>query len=177
MSRYDDLERLAKLHSDGALSDEEFQREKARLLAQSAAPAQVAPSTEKITINVSPYSRLLALLLCFFIGDFGVHRLYTGHKRSGIIMAVLSLLTLFACARLFGTNMDLKSLSSTSTGWEYFGEIGPDNTTLMSYTKNPSSFFSTFLIGLIVSIWKFIDLILILSGQFKDSQKRTLLRW
>ncbi len=31
-TRIDEIERLAKLHADGALSDEEFQREKRRIL-------------------------------------------------------------------------------------------------------------------------------------------------
>jgi hypothetical protein len=39
MGRYDDLEKLDALRRSGALSEEEFQREKARLLDGSAAPA------------------------------------------------------------------------------------------------------------------------------------------
>lgn len=182
MSRYDDLERLAKLHNDGVLSDEEFQKEKTRLLVQpgntGAEPVtENSNGAEKITIAVSPRSRLLALLLCFFVGDFGIHRLYTGHKKSAAIMAILSLLTLFSCARLLSSNIDFNALSSGESGWEYFGELNMENGRLMSYAKNSNSFFSVFFIGMIVSIWKFIDLILILSGQFKDGQKRTLLRW
>ncbi len=195
MSRYDDLERLARLHSNGALSDEEFQREKNRLLAQPT--GQVVPpeassaaeqaeqkqsdnqqnqySGDKVTINVSPYSRLLTLALCFFLGDFGVHRLYTGHRKTAILMAILSLITFLSCAKLFISAGDL---SSSGNGWEYFGEYTNENGNLVAtYSKNSAPFVSTFFIALIVGVWKFIDFVLIISGQFKDNKKRTLLRW
>ena len=40
--------------------------------------------------NISPKSRLVALLLCWFLGLFGVHRFYVGKTGTGI----LQLLTL-----------------------------------------------------------------------------------
>jgi len=36
--------------------------------------------------NVSPRSRLVTLLLCWFLGLFGAHRYYTGKYITGIIM-------------------------------------------------------------------------------------------
>lgn len=36
--------------------------------------------------DVSPKSRLVALLLCFFLGAFGVHRFYVGKIGTGILM-------------------------------------------------------------------------------------------
>jgi TM2 domain-containing membrane protein YozV len=36
--------------------------------------------------TVSPYSRLAALLLCFFLGVFGVHRFYVGKIGTGVAM-------------------------------------------------------------------------------------------
>jgi len=36
--------------------------------------------------NISPKSRLVALLLCFFLGGFGVHRFYVGKTGTGILM-------------------------------------------------------------------------------------------
>lgn len=195
MSRYDDLERLARLHSNGALSDEEFRQEKARLLAQPTGqpssrqemPAsdesqscctQAQNTDDKITINVSPYSRLLALLLCFFLGNFGVHRFYTGRRKSALIMAGLGLISLLSCARLFGTNIDFSGFSSPGNRWEYFGEYTNENGSIITtYTKNSAAVFSTFLIAMASGIWRFIDFILIICGQFKDSKKRTLIRW
>jgi TM2 domain-containing membrane protein YozV len=35
---------------------------------------------------VSPKSRLVALLLCFFLGIIGVHRFYVGKNGTGILM-------------------------------------------------------------------------------------------
>jgi TM2 domain-containing membrane protein YozV len=43
--------------------------------------------------NVSPKSRLVALLLCFFLGTVGAHRFYVGKIGTGILM----LLTLGGC--------------------------------------------------------------------------------
>jgi len=36
--------------------------------------------------NVSSKSRLVALLLCFFLGCFGVHRFYVGKVGTGVLM-------------------------------------------------------------------------------------------
>jgi TM2 domain-containing membrane protein YozV len=36
--------------------------------------------------NISPKSRLVAALLCFFLGSFGVHRFYAGKTGTGILM-------------------------------------------------------------------------------------------
>jgi len=36
--------------------------------------------------NLSPKSRLVALLLCFFLGPLGVHRFYVGKIGTGILM-------------------------------------------------------------------------------------------
>jgi len=38
--------------------------------------------------TVSPRSRLVALLLCFFLGCFGVHRFYVGKIGTGVLMLV-----------------------------------------------------------------------------------------
>ena len=43
--------------------------------------------------NISRKSRLVALLLCFFLGALGVHRFYVGKVGTGILM----LLTLGGC--------------------------------------------------------------------------------
>lgn len=36
--------------------------------------------------NISPKSRLVTLLLCFFLGGFGAHRFYIGKIGTGILM-------------------------------------------------------------------------------------------
>lgn len=44
---------------------------------QNTEPEQAAP--------VSPKSRLATLLLCFFVGEFGVHRFYVGKTGTGVL--------------------------------------------------------------------------------------------
>lgn len=39
----------------------------------------------------SSKSRLIALLLCFFLGYFGAHRLYVGKTKSGIVVLVMGI--------------------------------------------------------------------------------------
>ena len=40
------------------------------------------------TTDVSPKSRLVALLLCFFLGSLGIHRFYVGKIGTGILMLI-----------------------------------------------------------------------------------------
>ncbi len=40
------------------------------------------------TANISPKSRLVTLLLCFFLGVLGVHRFYVRKIGTGILMLV-----------------------------------------------------------------------------------------
>lgn len=47
----------------------------------------VAPVTTVPT--VSPKSRLVTVLLCFFLGGLGIHRFYAGKVGSGILMLLL----------------------------------------------------------------------------------------
>jgi TM2 domain-containing membrane protein YozV len=38
------------------------------------------------TFEISPKSRLAALLLCFFLGALGIHRFYVGKIGTGVLM-------------------------------------------------------------------------------------------
>lgn len=53
--------------------------------AYAAAPVY-APGTE-------PKSKLVAVLLCFFLGGIGIHDFYLGYNKNGIIKIVLSVCT------------------------------------------------------------------------------------
>ena len=46
--------------------------------------APVVSPVAPLPFDVSPKSRLAALLLCFFLGPFGVHRFYVGKIGTGI---------------------------------------------------------------------------------------------
>ncbi len=50
---------------------------------------RLAKAEEK---DISPKSRLVATLLCFFVGGLGVHRFYIGHIGPGIGILILSIL-------------------------------------------------------------------------------------
>ena len=82
--------------------------------------ASVNGTTRPDDPSVSRKSRLIALLLCWFLGCFGAHRFYTGRPLSAVFM----ILTI--------------------------GGLG---------------------------IWALVDLIVILCGDFKDSDGKKLLTW
>ncbi len=53
---------------------------------QTYAPAPTyTPSQPGVRAGISPLSRTVAFLLCFFIGGMGVHRFYVGKVGSGIL--------------------------------------------------------------------------------------------
>lgn len=110
---YDDIQKLADLKDRGVLTVEEFEQQKSKLL-----HGDESKGTSDATI--SEKSRLVAFLLCFFLGGFGAHRFYVGK----IGTAIVQLLTL--------------------------GGFG---------------------------IWTFIDMILILVGNFKDKDGKPVKNW
>lgn len=44
-----------------------------------------------------PKTKLVAILLAFFLGGFGIHRFYLGHTSTGIAMLVLTILSFVTC--------------------------------------------------------------------------------
>jgi TM2 domain-containing membrane protein YozV len=46
---------------------------------------------EIIHANASSKSRLAALLLAFFLGSFGLHRMYVGRFGSGVVQLILTI--------------------------------------------------------------------------------------
>jgi TM2 domain-containing membrane protein YozV len=67
-------------------ANEEYCRGCGRVISMAAVacPSCGAP-TERRPPNVSDKSRLAALLLCFFVGIFGVHRFYVGKIWTGLL--------------------------------------------------------------------------------------------
>lgn len=67
-------------------------------------------------VDASPKSRLIALLLCIFLGFFGVHRYYIGKIGTGIIWTLTAGciyigwivdIILIACGKMTDSNGDL----------------------------------------------------------------------
>ena len=73
MSTADEIKKLNELLRDGVLSQEEFDKQKDKLLNSN-------------SISSSQQDWLVALLLCFFIGVIGAHRFYVGKIGTGILM-------------------------------------------------------------------------------------------
>jgi hypothetical protein len=67
-SRYDELERLQRLRESGALTDEEFQAEKRRLLGHQSAAAEAAPGPVAVEVEAEPPSRRRLWIILGFIG-------------------------------------------------------------------------------------------------------------
>lgn len=56
-------------------------------------------------LDVSTKNRFTAIMLCWFLGFFGVHRLYAGKIGSGFLMmygTIASIIATFACPPLGG---------------------------------------------------------------------------
>ena len=73
MSTADEIKKLNELLRDGVLTQEEFDKQKDKLLNSN-------------SISSSQQDWLVALLLCFFIGVLGAHRFYVGKIGTGLLM-------------------------------------------------------------------------------------------
>ena len=73
MSTADEIKKLNELLRDGVLTQEEFVKQKDKLLNSN-------------SISSSQQDWLVALLLCFFIGVIGAHRFYVGKIGTGLLM-------------------------------------------------------------------------------------------
>ncbi|MDO5668931.1 MAG: TM2 domain-containing protein [Corynebacterium sp.] len=62
-----------------------------------AAPMQqpMQPMQPQFAGPVQQKSTVVAALLCFFFGIFGIHNFYLGHTNRGVIMLVLALVSVF----------------------------------------------------------------------------------
>jgi len=73
MSTAEEIKKLNELLQDGVLTQEEFDKQKEKLLNSN-------------SISSSQQDWLVALLLCFFIGVIGAHRFYVGKIGTGLLM-------------------------------------------------------------------------------------------
>ena len=120
-------------------------------VAGASAPAR-APAKPKKVIqpqDISPKTRLSVALLAFFLGASGVHRIYIGKLKTGIVQAALSHLPLW-CVVLALIGLDISS----------------------------DAIDSVFISFLVISyLWALVDAILVLVGKFKDENGKYILTW
>lgn len=62
---------------------------------QKAAPSKTYQTSASTDLNASDKSRLVAFLLCTFVGTLGVHRFYVGKVTSGVMQILFGWATLF----------------------------------------------------------------------------------
>ena len=92
MAVVDDIRQLKELLDMGAITQEEFDRMKAELLS---APIEASTSQPRAAASTtSDKSKIAAGLLAIFLGTLGIHKFYLGYQREGLIMLLVSLLTL-----------------------------------------------------------------------------------
>lgn len=81
------LQKLAELKEKGVLSEEEFAAAKEKLLNE---PASHAPAggevvrVKVVDVDADKKSRFVTILLCIFLGVFGIHRFYTNSPFIGL---------------------------------------------------------------------------------------------
>ncbi|MDD5590926.1 MAG: TM2 domain-containing protein [Dehalococcoidales bacterium] len=105
--------------------------------------------------DISPKSRLAATLLAVFLGAFGAHRFYLGKYGSAAGMLVLTILY-FVIAGVTGTGIMFQPNLAMMNLWALGFALIP----LM-----------------IVSIWAFVDFIVVVSGHMKDGKGRRVKKW
>ncbi len=92
-------------------------------------------------------SKIVAALLAFFLGGFGVHDFYLGNKRNGIIKLLGTIL---------GIVLMVVGIAAAAT-----------TTTATGFAALPVLAIIGYIIILGVSIWAFVDFIRILTGSYQ----------
>lgn len=120
--------------------------------APAAAPAPSVGNQFVAATGVSPKTKLIAFLLCTFLGTVGAHRFYVGRIGSAVGMILLSIaawIFLGVAAVMAGINAGVGIVVGV-IGNIIYGAIG---------------------------IWVFVDWIMILVTKFKDKQGQVLTVW
>ena len=91
MDALTELNKLYELKEKGILTEEEYNEQKKRILANpndfEKNPSPITSSPEK--------SRNIYILIAFFLGCFGVHNFYIGRTTRGILQLILFFLFIF----------------------------------------------------------------------------------
>jgi len=106
--------------------------------------------------EISSASRVVALLLCWLLGFLGVHRFYLGKWFSGFLMLALS-----------GSSVGTFIYFVLKVG---VGEDGSAPETFASMNYLMGCFY-------VACAWAFIDLMRIITGNFRDGKGRKVFKW
>jgi TM2 domain-containing membrane protein YozV len=115
---------------------------------------RVAPVAAETAADASPKSRLATSLLAWFLGEFGVHRFYTGKVGTAVIMLIMGI--------------------AGGICWlgGFFGAL---------VTDGAGPIWSLLVVGALLYlaawIWKTVDFVIAVTGNFKDSQGRIIKKW
>lgn len=91
----DEIKALKELFDMGAITQEEFDKKKAEILAKPVTLAQ-SRGQGSAQVPLSPRSeaqksKVVAGLLAIFLGGLGIHKFYLGYTKQGVIMLLVSL--------------------------------------------------------------------------------------
>ena len=114
--------------------------------------------------TISPKSRLVASLFCFFLGGLGVHDFYLGKKVLGLVKIILLVVALIGAGVYVGA----------------FAKVADRVASGGSVPITDGMMIGVILMGIpiiILSIWILVDFIIILAGSAKDKQGKKVKNW
>ena len=135
-------------------------------IAGDAETTAVAPVEE-----VSPKSRLAALLLGIFLGGLGIHNFYLGRIGRAIGQLIMSI---FGWAFYIVGFFSIINAGLTGAAYAYNYDY---NTAVSAVAGSAGLMIFGLLLIMATGIWALVEWILIASGSYKDGQGRPVLNW
>ncbi len=165
MSKYDDLAKLASLKQAGVLTEDEFNQQKAILL------AKVEDSSALSVISQpSTFCKLWTLLWLVFGGKLGLYQFYTKRWIFGGAMLATSVILAIISWPIFQTILDNTDMWPSSEDFDVslWIEMG-----LQYHVR----LVVLFMVSSLLDLWIFVDFIKVVTGRFVDGLGHTLKKW